>query len=84
MIPSLELPRLLMFAYFSSWLLCIIGPLYQLDIKNVFLHGDLIEEVYMEQLPGFIARGESSLVCRLHRLLHGLKQPPQAWFGRFS
>ena len=59
-------------------------PLYQLDIKNAFLYGDLVEEVYMEQPPGFIAQGESRLACRLRCSLYGLKQSPRAWFGRFS
>ncbi|RVX17381.1 Retrovirus-related Pol polyprotein from transposon RE2 [Vitis vinifera] len=69
---------LLSMAVMRSW------PLYQLDIKNVFLHGDLAEEVYMEQLPGFVTQGESGLVCRLRRSLYGLKQSPRAWFSRFS
>ena len=51
-------------------------PLYQSNIKNAFLHGDLTEKVYMEQPPGFIAQGESGLVCRLRRSLYGLKQSP--------
>ena len=59
-------------------------PLYQLDIKNALLHGDLAEEVYMEQPPGFGAQGESRLVCRLRRSLYGMKQSPRAWIGRFS
>ncbi|RVW89916.1 Retrovirus-related Pol polyprotein from transposon RE1 [Vitis vinifera] len=38
----------------------------------------------MEQPPGFVAQGESGLVCRLRRSLYGLKQSPRAWFSRFS
>ena len=56
---------------------------HQLDIKNVFLHGDLIEGVYLEQPLGFVAQGESGLVCRLHCSLYGLKQSPPTWLGCF-
>ena len=48
-------------------------PIFQLDIKNVFLHGDLAEEVYMEQSPGFVAQWEFGLVCKLRSSLYGLK-----------
>ena len=63
---------LLSIATMHSW------PLFQLDIKNVFLHGDLADEVYMEQPPSFVARGEFGLVCKLRRSLYGLKQSPRA------
>ena len=38
----------------------------------------------MEQPPGFVAQGESGLVCKLYRSLYGLKQSPRAWFSQFS
>ncbi|RDX60103.1 Copia protein, partial [Mucuna pruriens] len=38
----------------------------------------------MEQPPGFVAQGESGLVCKLRRSLYRLKQSPRAWFGKFS
>ena len=58
--------------------------LHQFDIKNVFLHGDLQEGVYMEQPLGFVAHGEIGKVCRLRKSLYSLKQSPRAWFGKFS
>ena len=48
-------------------------PLFQLDIKNAFRHGDLTEEVYMEKPPDFVAQGESSLICKLRGSLYGVK-----------
>ncbi|RVW70009.1 Retrovirus-related Pol polyprotein from transposon RE1 [Vitis vinifera] len=58
--------------------------LQQLDIKNVFLNGDLEEEVYMEIPPGFEESKAKNQVCKLQKSLYGLKQSPRAWFDRFT
>eukprot|EP00253_Pinus_taeda_P034738 PITA_34738 len=56
---------------------------HQMDVKSAFLHGDLHEEIYMEQPIGFI-KTDSSLVCRLKKSLYGLKQAPRAWYAKMD
>ena len=53
-----------------------------MDVKNVFLNGDLSEEVYMQPPPGLFV--ESNKVCHFRRALYGLKQALRAWFAKFS
>eukprot|EP00253_Pinus_taeda_P028330 PITA_28330 len=56
---------------------------HQMGVKFAFLHGDLHEEIYMEQPPGFI-QTDSSLVCQLKKSLYGLKQAPRAWYAKMD
>ncbi|KAA0053517.1 Cysteine-rich RLK (receptor-like protein kinase) 8 [Cucumis melo var. makuwa] len=58
-------------------------PLYQLDVKNAFLNGDHVEEVYLSPPPGFEAQFGQQL-CKLQKSLYFLKQSPRAWFDRFT
>ncbi|CAL2227458.1 unnamed protein product [Prunus armeniaca] len=58
-------------------------PQHQFDIKNVFLHGELKEEVYMDIPLGYNTT-QSGTVFKLRKVLYGLKQSPRAWFGRFT
>ncbi|GKU90510.1 hypothetical protein SLEP1_g4499 [Rubroshorea leprosula] len=47
--------------------------MWQMDLKNAFLHGEIDREIYMEQPCGFEDKRHLEYVCKLKKALYGLK-----------
>lgn len=47
--------------------------MHQFDVKNAFHCGDLTKKVCMEQPPTFVTQGETYLLCKLKKVINGLK-----------
>ncbi|GKA44853.1 ribonuclease H-like domain-containing protein [Tanacetum coccineum] len=65
-IPKMPAKYMLNVAICNGW------DLFQLDINNAFLYGDLSEDIYMALPPGF--NNDKSKVCKLNKSLYGLKK----------
>ncbi|GJT62282.1 gag-pol polyprotein [Tanacetum coccineum] len=48
-------------------------PIYQMDVNTAFLNGLLKEEIYVNQLDGFVDLHHPDKVYRLNKALYGLK-----------
>ena len=57
--------------------------LYQMDVKNAFLHGEFQEEVYIQPPLGY-GPAQNGMVCKLHKAIYSLKQSPRAWYAKLS
>ncbi|GJR05694.1 ribonuclease H-like domain-containing protein [Tanacetum coccineum] len=57
----------------NSW------PLFQLDINNAFLYGDIDEDIYMTIPKGFASKDNNNKVCKLVKSFYRLKQAPRKW-----
>ena len=59
--------KLLAVAAREGWLV------HHMDVKSAFLNGELKEEVYVRQPPGFVAAGHEGKVLKLEKALYGLR-----------
>uniref|UniRef100_A0ACD5YFN0 Uncharacterized protein n=1 Tax=Avena sativa TaxID=4498 RepID=A0ACD5YFN0_AVESA len=78
-VARMETVRLLLaLAAHSSW------EVHHMDVKSAFLNGDLCEEVYVAQPPGYIIAGKEQQVLKLQKALYGLRQAPRAWYAKLD
>ncbi|GJR93171.1 putative ribonuclease H-like domain-containing protein [Tanacetum coccineum] len=70
-----------LFLAFASFMGFIV---YQMDVKSAFLYGNITEEVYVKQPPGFEDPAHPNKVYKVVKALYGLHQAPRAWYERLS
>ena len=55
-----------------------------MDVKSAFMNGELEEEVYVEQPPGFEDPEFADFLYFLFMALYGFKQTPRTWHDTLS
>ncbi|KAJ9551882.1 hypothetical protein OSB04_015927 [Centaurea solstitialis] len=79
--PVARIEAIMLFLAFASYK----GfKVYQMDVKSAFLYGNIDEEVYVSQPPGFEDPKYPDKVYKLRKALYGLHQAPRAWYDTLS
>nr|GEW88589.1 retrovirus-related Pol polyprotein from transposon TNT 1-94 [Tanacetum cinerariifolium] len=73
--PVARLEAIRLFLAFVAHMIMIV---YQMDVETAFLNDILKEDVHVAQPDGFVDQENPNHVYKLKRVLHGLKQAPQA------
>ena len=53
--------------------------LHHIDVKTVFLNGDIDKTIYMVQPKNFMSEDPKNLVCKLKKSICGLKKAFRQW-----
>ncbi|GJR98209.1 putative ribonuclease H-like domain-containing protein [Tanacetum coccineum] len=73
--PVARIEAIRLFLAFASFMGFTV---YQMDVKSAFLYGNITEEVYVKQPPGFEDPAHPNKVYRVVKALYGLHQAPRA------
>ncbi|KAF3655398.1 putative receptor protein kinase TMK1-like [Capsicum annuum] len=69
-------------------IMALVAPydiaLHQIDVKTVFLNGNLEKRVYMNQPKEFSIKGKEHIVCKLKKSIYRLKQAFRQWYLKFN
>ena len=56
---------------------------HQMEVKTVYLNGDIDETIYMLQPENFVSSDPKNMICKLTKSVYGLKQASRQWYYKF-
>ncbi|GJT38464.1 putative ribonuclease H-like domain-containing protein [Tanacetum coccineum] len=79
--PVARIEAIRIFLAYASYMGFIV---YQMDVKSAFLYGQIEEEIYVCQPPGFKDLDHPDKVYKVVKALYGLHQAPRAWYDTLA
>ncbi|GJS34334.1 retrovirus-related pol polyprotein from transposon TNT 1-94 [Tanacetum coccineum] len=79
--PVARIKAIRLFLVYASYMGFMV---YQMDVKSDFLYGQIEEEVYVCQPPGFEDPYHPDKVYKVVKALYGLHQAPRAWYDTLA